>query len=66
MEKTFAGGYKIVKFVKIFSLESFLLYGIAQLPGIYGNVNRPRTWVSLLPYTVFARSDAAATIYFIA
>ena len=26
VEKTFAGGYKIMKFVKIFSLESFPLY----------------------------------------
>ena len=28
MEKIFAGGCNIVKFVKVFSLESFLLYGI--------------------------------------
>ena len=28
MEKTFVGGSKTVKFVKVFSLESFLLYGI--------------------------------------
>ena len=27
MEKTFADGGKIVKFVKVFSLESFPLYG---------------------------------------
>ena len=28
VEKTFAGGCKIAKFVKVFSLESFPLYGI--------------------------------------
>ena len=28
MEKTFVGGCKITKFVKVFSLESFLLYGL--------------------------------------
>ena len=28
MEKTFADGRKIAKFVKVFSLESFPLYGI--------------------------------------
>ena len=27
VEKTFVDGCKIVKFVKVFSLESFLLYG---------------------------------------
>ena len=31
MEKTFADGGKIAKFVKVFSLESFPLYGIIIL-----------------------------------
>ena len=30
VEKTFAGGSKTVKFMKVFSLESFLLYGILR------------------------------------
>ena len=31
MEKTFADGGKIAKFVKVFSLESFPLYGMVQI-----------------------------------
>ena len=34
MQKTFADGGKITKFVKVFSLESFSLYGIASLTAI--------------------------------
>ena len=34
MQKTFADGGKITKFVKVFSLESFPLYGIASLTAI--------------------------------
>ena len=30
MKKTFAGGSKTVKFVKVFSFESFPLYGISS------------------------------------
>ena len=35
MEKTSANGHKTLKFMKVFSLESFLLYGITSL--IYGS-----------------------------
>ena len=31
MEKTFADGGKIAKFVKVFSLESFPLYGMSRV-----------------------------------
>ena len=31
VEKTFAGGSKTAKFVKVFSLESILLYGMTFL-----------------------------------
>ena len=31
MEKTFANSHKTTKFAKVFSLESFLLYGIIQI-----------------------------------
>ena len=33
MERTFAGGSKAVKFVKVFSLESFPLYGMHTISG---------------------------------
>ena len=31
VEKTFVGGSKTVKFVNVFSLESFVLYGISNI-----------------------------------
>ena len=31
VEKTFMGGSKTAKFVKVFSLKSFLLYGITEM-----------------------------------
>ena len=33
-EKTFAGGSKITKFVNVFSLESFPLYGTLFMPSL--------------------------------
>ena len=35
VEKIFMGGSETVKFVKVFSLESFPLYGISSKKGVY-------------------------------
>ena len=40
MEKTFADGGKIAKFVKVFSLESFPLYGILTVSTVSQSLNK--------------------------
>ena len=40
-EKTFADRHKTAKFTKVFSLESFPLYGIIRVPGFLSSIRRP-------------------------